>query len=98
MADFTVDTGDLGALARLFDAGSTDATFVATAFRAGAGGIVGGDALGPPEVVRAYQQAFDQWARNLEEIAASMERLSRGLVGAQTLYEAAERHATVSTK
>jgi uncharacterized protein YukE len=98
MTDFSVDTGDLEALARAFGAASSDAAGVASAFRAGAGGIAVGDALGQPEVVAQYRQAFDQWAHNLEEIAASMERLSRALVLARALYELTERDATVSTK
>jgi uncharacterized protein YukE len=98
MTDFSVDTGELGALARAFGAGSSDAAGVAAAFRAGAGGIAFGDALGQPEVVAQYRQAFDQWAHNLEEIAASMERLSRALGLARDLYELSEQDATLRTK
>jgi len=35
---------------------------------------------------------------NLDQIATSMEQLSRALAGARTLYEVAEKHATVRTK
>ena len=79
MADFAVDTADLGALASVFGAGSADAAAAAAAFRSGAGGLTGGDALGEPQVVQQYQQAFDQWARNLDEIASSMDKLARAL-------------------
>ena len=46
-------------------------------------------------MVAQYQQAFDQWARNLDEIASSMDKLSRALALARDLYEATERAATV---
>jgi uncharacterized protein YukE len=95
VADFAVDTADLAALVQVFGAGSADAAAVASAFRSGAGGVAGGDALGEPQVVAQYQQAFDQWARNLDEIASSMEKLSRALALARDLYEATERDATV---
>jgi uncharacterized protein YukE len=97
VADFAVDTGDLGALAVAFGAGSADAAMVASAFRSGAGGLTSGDALGSPEVVAQYRQAYDQWARNLDDIAASMEKLSRALALARDLYEITERDATVRT-
>lgn len=97
MTEFTVDTGDLGALAQAFGAASSDAAGVAAAFRTGAGGIASGDALGQPEVVAQYRQAFDQWAHNLEEIAGSMERLSHALALARDLYELTERDATAPT-
>jgi uncharacterized protein YukE len=97
VAEFAVDTADLAALAQVFGASSADAAAVASAFRSGAGGVAGGDALGQPQVVAEYQQAFDQWARNLDEIASSMEKLSRALALARDLYEATERDATVET-
>jgi uncharacterized protein YukE len=98
MADFTVDTGDLGSLAQVFASASTDASGIASTFRSGAGGLTGGDALGEQELVAQYQQAFEQWAHNLDQIASSMEQLSRALSGAQALYEVAEKHATVRSK
>ena len=98
MTDFSVDTGDLGALAQAFGAASSDASGIASAFRARAGGLVSGDALGQPEVVAQYRQAFDQWVRNLDEIAASMDRLARALVLARDLYELTEHDATVKTR
>ena len=98
MADFRVDTGDLGSLAQVFASASTDASGIASAFRSGAGGLTGGDALGPQELVAQYRQAYDQWAHNLDQIASSMEQLSRALSGAQTLYEVAEKHATVRSE
>ena len=98
MADFTVDTADLGSLAQVFASASTDASGIASAFRSGAGGLTGGDALGPQELVTQYRQAFDQWAHNLDQITSSMEQLSRALAGARTLYEVAEKHATVRSK
>jgi uncharacterized protein YukE len=97
VADFAVDTADLSALASVFGAGSADAAAAAYAFRSGAGGLTGGDALGEPQVVQQYQQAFDQWARNLDEIASSMDKLARALTLARDLYEATERDATVKT-
>ena len=98
MADFRVDTADLGSLAQVFASASTDASVIASAFRSGAGGLTGGDALGEQELVAQYRQAHDQWAHNLDQITRSMEQLSRALAGARTLYEVAEKHATVSTK
>ena len=98
MADFTVDTADLGALAQAFGSASTDASGIASAFRAGASGLASGDALGRPEVVAQYRLAYDQWAHNLDEIAASVDRLSRALVLARDLYELTERAATVKAK
>ena len=98
MADFTVDTADLGSLAQVFASASTDASGIASAFRSGAGGLTGGDALGEQQLVAQYGQAFDQWAHNLDQIASSMEQLSRALSGARTLYECAERRATVRSK
>ena len=98
MADFRVDTADLGALAQVFASAGTDASGIASAFRSGAGGLTGGDALGPQELVTQYRQAFDQWAHNLDQITSSMEQLSRALAGARTLYEVAEKHATVRTR
>jgi uncharacterized protein YukE len=98
MAEFSVDTADLGALGQAFGTASSDASGIASAFRAGAGGLASGDALGQPEVVAQYRQAFDQWARNVEEIAASMDRLSRALVLARDLYELTEHHATVESR
>ena len=98
MADFTVDTGDLGSLAQVFASASTDASGIASIFRSGAGGLTGGDALGPPELVAQYRQAFDQWAHNLDQITSSMEQLSHALSGARALYEVAEKHATVRSK
>jgi uncharacterized protein YukE len=98
MADFRVDTADLGALAQVFASAGTDASGIASAFRSGAGGLTGGDALGPQELVTQYRQAFDQWSHNLDQITSSMEQLSRALAGARTLYEVAEKHATVRTK
>ena len=98
MADFTVDTADLGSLAQVFASASTDASAIASTFRSGAGGLTGGDALGEQQLVAQYRQAFDQWAHNLDQIASSMEQLSRALSGARALYEVAEEHATVRTK
>jgi uncharacterized protein YukE len=98
MADFAVDTADLGSLAQVFASAGTDATGIASAFRSGAGGLTGGDALGPQELVAQYRQAFDQWAHNLDQIATSMEQLGRAVGAARTLYEIAEKHATVRTK
>ena len=98
MADFTVDTGDLGLLAQVFASASTDASGIASTFRSGAGGLTGGDALGEQQLVAQYRQAFDQWAHNLDRITSSMEQLSRALTAARTLYEVAEKHATVRTK
>ncbi len=98
MADFRVDTGDLGSLAQVFASAGADATGIASAFRSGAGGLTGGDALGEQQLVEQYRQAFDQWARNLDQIASSMEQLSRALSGARVLYEVAEKHATVRTR
>ncbi len=95
MADFTVDTADLGSLSAAFGAAGFDATGMAAAFRSGAGGLTGGDALGPEELVVQYRQAFDQWARNLDQMASSMDQLGRVLMAARTLYELAEEHATV---
>ena len=98
MADFRVDTGDLGSLAQVFASASTDASGIASAFRSGAGGLTGGDALGEQQVVAQYRQAFDQWAHNLDQIATSMEQLGRAVGAARTLYEIAEKHATVRTR
>jgi uncharacterized protein YukE len=98
MADFRVDTDDLRSLAQVFASASTDASGIASAFRSGAGGLTGGDALGEQQLVVQYRQAFDQWAHNLDQIATSVERLSRALAGARTLYEVADKHATVRTK
>jgi uncharacterized protein YukE len=98
MADFRVDTADLGSLAQVFACASTDASGIASAFRSGAGGLTGGDALGEQQLVEQYRQAVDEWAHNLDQIATSMEQLSRALAGARTLYEVAEKHATVRTK
>ena len=98
MADFTVDTADLGSLAQVFASASTDASGIASTFRSGAGGLTGGDALGEQQLVAQYGQAFDQWAHNLDQIASSMEQLSRALSAARALYEVAEQHATVRTK
>ena len=98
MADFRVDTADLGSLAQVFASAGTDASGIASAFRSGAGGLTGGDALGPQELVAQYRQAFDQWAHNLDQIATSMEQLGRAVGAARTLYEIAEKHATVRTK
>jgi uncharacterized protein YukE len=98
MADFTVDTGDLGSLAQVFASASTEASGIASAFRSGAGELTGGDTLGPQELVGQYRQAYDQWAHNLDQIASSMEQLSRAVAAARTLYEVAEQHATVRTK
>jgi len=98
MADFTVDTADLGSLTQVFASASTEASGIASAFRSGAGGLTGGDALGEQQLVAQYRQAFDPWAQNLDKIATSMEQLSAALAGARTLYEVAEKHATVRTK
>ena len=98
MADFTVDTADLGSLAQVFASASTDASAIASTFRSGAGGLTGGDALGEQQLVAQYGQAFDHWAHNLDQIASSMEQLSHALSGARALYEVAERHATVRSK
>ena len=98
MADFTVDTADLGSLAQVFASASTDASAIASTFRSGAGGLTGGDALGEQQLVGQYRQAFDQWARNLDQIATSMDQLARAVGAARTLYEIAEKHATVRTK
>jgi uncharacterized protein YukE len=95
VAEFSVDTGDLAALAQTFGAAGSDAAGIASEFRTGAGGLTSGDALGRPEVVAQYREAFDQWARNLDEIAASMDKLSRALALARDLYELAEHDATV---
>lgn len=95
MADFSVDTADLGALAHAFAAAGSEARGIAAGFRSGAGGLAAGDALGRPDVVGQYAQAFDQWGRNLDEIAASMEKLGHALGLARDLYEIAEREATV---
>ena len=98
MAEFAVDTADLGALAQVLASANTDASGIASAFRSGAGGLTGGDALGPEELVAQYRQAFDQWAHNLDQVATSMEQLGRAVSAARTLYEIAEKHATVRTK
>ncbi|MGZ4602453.1 MAG: hypothetical protein ACXV3S_04600 [Kineosporiaceae bacterium] len=98
MTEFAVDTGDLGALAQVFAAAGSDASGIASAFRAGGAGLTTGDALGRPEVVATYREAFDQWARNLDEIAASIEKLGRALALARDLYEITERHATVRSR
>ena len=98
MADFTVDTADLGSLAKVFASASTDASGIASTFRSGAGGLTEGDALGEQQLVVQYRQAFDQWAHNLDQIASSMEQLSHALSGARALYEVAEQHATVRSK
>jgi hypothetical protein len=98
VADFSVDTGDLGALAQAFAAAGSDAREIAASFRAGAGRLASGDALGRPDVVAQYTQAFDQWTHNLDEIAASMEKLAHALGLARNLYEIAERDATVRTR
>jgi uncharacterized protein YukE len=98
MPDFSVDTGDLGALARVFQAAGTDARAIAASFRAGAGRLTSGDALGRPDVVAVYAQAIDQWTHNLDDIASSMEKLAHALGLARDLYEAAEREATVRAR
>ena len=98
MADFTVDTGDLGTLAQAFAAAGSDARGIAASFRSGAERLTSGDALGRPDVVAQYAQAFDQWTHNLDEIAASMDRLARALGLARSLYETAERDATARTR
>jgi hypothetical protein len=98
VADFSVDTGDLGALAQAFAAAGSDARGIAASFRSGAGRLAGGDALGRPDVVAQYAQAFDQWTHNLDEIASSMEKLAQALGLARDLYEVAERDATVRTR
>ena len=98
MADFAVDTGDLGALAQAFGAAGSDARGIAASFRSGAGGLTSGDALGRPDVVVQYAQAFDQWTHNLDEIASSMEKLAQALGLARDLYEVAELDATVRTR
>jgi uncharacterized protein YukE len=98
VTEFKVDTGDLGALAQAFGAASSDASGIASTFRAAAGGLASGDALGRPEVVAQYRRAYDQWAHNLDEIAASIGRLARALVLARDLYELSERDATVKTR
>jgi uncharacterized protein YukE len=98
MADFSVDTGDLGALAQAFAAAGSDARGIAASFRAGAGRLTSGDALGRPDVVAQYTQAFDQWTHNLDEIVASMEKLAHALGLARNLYEIAERDAIVRTR
>jgi uncharacterized protein YukE len=98
MAEFRVDTADLGSLAQVFATAGTDATGIASTFRAGAGGLTAGDALGEQPLVEQYRQAFDQWARNLDQVASSMEQLARALGAARALYEVAEKHATVRTK
>jgi uncharacterized protein YukE len=95
VADFSVDTGDLGALAQAFAAAGSDARGIAASFRAGAGRLISGDALGGQDVVAQYAQAFEQWACNLDEIVASMEKLAHALGLARKLYEIAERDATV---
>jgi uncharacterized protein YukE len=98
VSDFSVDTEDLGALAQAFGAASSDVSAIASAFRARAGGLAYGDALGQPEVVAQYRQAFDQWTRNLDEIAGSMDTLSRALALARDLYDLTERKATVEAR
>ena len=98
MADFSVDTGDLVALAHAFAAAGSDARGIAASFRSGAARLTGGDALGSPEVVAQYAQAYDQWTHNLDEIASSMEKLARALGLARDLYELAERDATVRSR
>src|SRR4051794_23419276 len=98
MADFAVDTGDLGALAQVFAAAGADARGIASSFRSEAGRLTGGDALGSPDVVAQYAQAFDQWTHNLDEIASSMEKLAQALGLARDLYEVAELDATVRTR
>ena len=98
MADFSVDTGDLGALAQAFAAAGSEARGIAASFQAGAGRLTSGDALGGPDVVAQYGQAFDQWTHNLDEIASSMEKLAHALGLARDLYEIAERDATVRTR
>ena len=75
MADFSVDTGDLGALAQAFAAAGSDVRGIAASFESDAGRLTSGDALGRPDVVAQYAQAFDQWTHNLDEIASSMEKL-----------------------
>jgi uncharacterized protein YukE len=98
VADFSVDTGDLGALAQAFAAAGSDARGIAASFRSGAGRLAGGDVLGRPDVVAQYAQAFDQWTHNLDEIASSMEKLAQALGLARDLYEVAECDATVRTR
>jgi uncharacterized protein YukE len=98
MGTFSVDTADLGALAQAFAAAGSEARGITASFRSGAGRLTGGDALGRPEVVAQYAQAFDQWTHGLDEIAASMERFAHALGLARDLYEAAERKATVHTR
>ncbi|HVN13209.1 MAG TPA: hypothetical protein VMT69_14025 [Kineosporiaceae bacterium] len=98
MTDFAVDTGDLGAMAQVFAAASADASGIAAAFRAGGAHLATGDALGRPEVVAAYGEAFEQWAHNLDEIAGSIDELGRALALARRLYEITERDATVETR
>jgi methyl-accepting chemotaxis protein len=97
VADFSVDTGDLGALGQAFAAAASDARGIAASFRSGAGRLTSGDSLGRPDVVAQYAQAFDQWTHNLDEIASSMEKLSHALGLARNLYEIAERNATVGS-
>jgi uncharacterized protein YukE len=98
VADFSVDTGDLAALSQAFAAAGSDVRGIAASFRSGAGRLTSGDALGRPDVVTQYTQAFDQWTHNLDEIAASMEKLSHALRLARNLYEIAERKATVDSR
>jgi uncharacterized protein YukE len=97
MAGFSVDTGDLGALAQAFAAAATEARGIVASFRSGAGRLASGDALGRPDVVAQYAQAFDQWTHGLDEIASSMERFAHALGLARDLYDVAEREATART-
>jgi len=95
MMSIKVDPPALEAIAAVFGAASSDADTLRGMLAAGADAPDSTAVIGGATAAGEYQHAFQQWLRNLSQIASSLDTMARKVAVAATYYAQTEAGNTV---
>jgi uncharacterized protein YukE len=92
---FSVDTDDLRGISTAFDRASSEVTRVRAVLASQAAGPESKDVIGSAETATQYTRTLQSWLRNLDQLAASLDAMTRKMAAAADHYEATEQGNTI---
>lgn len=92
---YSVNTADLDAVDAVFSSASTDVAQLRAALASGAGGPEASSVIGSAQAAGEYSRAFQEWTSNLDQLASSLDTMSRKVSAAAAAYAQTETANTV---
>ena len=94
---FSVNTADLEGISAAFSSAGSDVTHLRAVLVSGAGAPESASVIGSGTAASEYARVLQEWTHNLDQLASSLETMSRKVSAAASVYGQTETNNTVQS-